>query len=256
MRNNKKIIVLAILVWLICGSPSAATTSKKINKENYSAQTGLSSEDKELKTGSMSLGRFSGQVVYDKEKDYYFLELRGARFPFKASPLQIKDILLEAPGANELEKNTALLYGIVGPKVSQTTILVNPAEEDEVKPAFNDIQRYIKIINRRKFGGIAYTNPLGKLQKSPGKDSQIKTIGDATSKAPMIQLKGPQSGATQTRVLVAGNGKIIVEGKTYEDLYKAADFIGITLLKMLCGSPSCPDASACATGGKCGCGKK
>ncbi len=30
--------------------------------------------------------------------------------------------------------------------------------------------------------------------------------------------------------------------------------VGITLLKMLCGSSECPDAAACATGGNCGCG--
>ena len=69
-----------------------------------------------------------------------------------------------------------------------------------------------------------------------------------------ILIKGPKSGAKKTRVSVIGGGKVIVEGKTYEELYKAADLICITLMKMLCGSSDCPDAAACATGGNCGCG--
>ncbi len=60
---------------------------------------------------------------------------------------------------------------------------------------------------------------------------------------------------TRGRVLSVdrAGGKVVVEGKTYEELYKAADLICITLLKMLCGSPDCPNAAACATGGDCGC---
>ena len=60
-------------------------------------------------------------------------------------------------------------------------------------------------------------------------------------------------GAQSTAVRVLGGGKFIIEGKTYEETYLAADFVSVTLLKMLCGSPDCPDAAACATGGDCGC---
>ncbi len=211
-------------------------------------------EDKKLKTGPMNLGKFFGQVTYDKEQDYYFLELRGARFPFKSSPLEAQDVLLEAPGKTDLEKNTSLLYGIMGKEVLNVTLLIDPNEEDEVMPAANDIARYIQIANRRKFAGIAYTKPGGKLKKSVVRGSQIQALKDATTKTPKILIKGPKSGAKKTRVSATGDGKVIVEGKTYEELYKAADLICITLMKMLCGSSDGPDAAACATGGNCGCG--
>jgi len=211
------------------------------------------SEDEELKTGPINLGRFIGQVVYDKEKDYYFLELKGARFPFKTSPIQAQEVLLEAPGKNKLEKNTSLLYGILGEGVLHVTLLINPDEEDDVMPAAVDIARYIQIVNPKKFAGIAYTKAGGKLEQSVVKGSQIQSLEDASSETPIIQIKGPKSEGSKTRVLVIEGGKVIVEGKTYEDVYKAADLICITLLKMLCGSPECPDAAVCATGGDCGC---
>ncbi|KKK71186.1 hypothetical protein LCGC14_2916450, partial [marine sediment metagenome] len=122
-------------------------------------------EDKKQKTGPMNLGKFFGQVTYDEEQDYYFLELRGARFPFKTSPIEAQDVLLEAPGKDILEKNTSLLYGIMGKEVLNATLLIDPNEEDEVMPAANDIARYIQIANRKKFAGIAYTKPGGKLEK-------------------------------------------------------------------------------------------
>jgi len=205
-------------------------------------------------TGPMNLGKFIGQVVYDQEKDYYFLELRGARFPFKTSPIQAQEVPLDAPGKNELEKNTALLYGMIGQQVLHTTILINPDEEDEVMPAASDLARYIQIANPRKLAGIAYTKPGGKLKRSVVKGSQIQSLAkDVTPQTPLIQIKGPKSGANSTRVRVLGGGKFVIEGETYEDTYKAADFVCITLIKMLCGSPECPDAAACATGGDCGC---
>jgi len=211
-------------------------------------------EERNQKTGPMNMGKFFGQVTYDKEQNYYFLELRGARFPFKTSPLEAQGILLEAPGKDDLNKNTSLLYGIMGKEVAYATLLVDPNEEDEVAPAVKDLARYIQIANRRKFAGIAYTKPGGKLEHSVKKGSQIQAFKDATAKTPIVLLKGPKSGAKQTKVSVVGDGKVVVEGKTYDQLYKAADRICITLMKMLCGSSDCPDAAACATGGKCGCG--
>ena len=206
------------------------------------------------KTGPMNLGKFYGQVTYDEEKEYYYLELMGARFPFKTSPIEAQDVLLEATGKKDLDKNTSLLYGILGKEVLNATLLIDPNEEDEVMPAATDLARFIQIANRRKFAGIAYTKPGGKLKRSVVKGSQIQALDDATVKTPKILLKGPKSGAKKTRVIVNEGGKVIVEGKTYEDLYKAADRICITLIKMLCGSSDCPDAGACATGGNCGCG--
>ena len=211
-------------------------------------------EDEKLKTGPMNLGKFFGQVTYDKEQDYYFLELRGARFPFKSSPIGAQSVLLEAPGKTDLEKNTSLLYGIMGKEVLNVTLLIDPNEEDEVMPAATDLQRYIQIANPRKFAGIAYIKEGGKLKRYVKKGSQIQALKDATTKTPKILLKGPKSGAKKTKVSVVGDGKVVVEGKTYEELYKAADLICITLMKMLCGSSDCPDAGACATGGNCGCG--
>ena len=211
-------------------------------------------EDKKLKTGPMNLGKFFGQVTYDKEQDYYFLELRGARFPFKSSPIEAQSVRLEAPGKKTLEKNTSLLYEIMGKEVLNVTVLINPDEEDEVMPAATDIQRYIQIANPRKYAGIAYTKAGGKMKKSVVRGTQIQTLKDATTKMPKILIKGPKSGAKETKVTVLGDGKVLIEGKTYEDVYKAADLICITLMKMLCGSSDCPDAAACATGGNCGCG--
>jgi len=268
--KNKKIVILvfsasflfiafAIGPWLIKGKPSVAASAKE-PKESEQPSAKETEEKKPstgpmewVGTGPMSLGKFIGQVVYDEEKDYYFLELRGARFPFKTSPIQAQEALLEAPGKNELEKNTSLLYGILGPEVLHATLLINPDEEDDVMPAASDIAQYIQIVNRRKFAGLAYTKPGGKLKQSVVKGSQIQALKDATSKTPIIQIKGPKSGARDTKVSVMKAGKVVVEGKTYEELYKAADLICITLLKMLCGSPDCPNAAACATGGDCGC---
>ncbi len=93
-----------------------------------------------------------------------------------------------------------------------------------------------------------------KLENSVVKGPQIQSLdSDATPETTIIQIRGPKSGAQSTAVQILGDGKFIVEGKTYEETYQAADFVSVTLLKMLCGSPDCPDAAACATGGDCGC---
>lgn len=250
MKNNKALMLLfglfflfilfAFGVWSMRGSWGVSTVAEK-------------SQAKGLKTGPMNLGEFIGKVTYDKEKDHYFLQLRGTRLPFKASPIQAQAVSLEAPGKNALEKNTSLLYGILGEEVLHTTLLINPDEEDEAMPAANDIARYIRIVNPKKFAGLAYTKPGGKSERSVVRGSQIQTLEDATAKTPIIQIKGPKSGASKTRVLSAGDGKVVVEGVTYEDLYKAADLLSLTFLKMLCGSSDCPNVAACATGGNCGC---
>lgn len=247
------LIASVIGAWLIDGRLSLIASAQAKESKTTDKEEKTTPEDKKLKTGPMNLGKFFGQVTYDKEQDYYFLELRGARFPFKTSPLEAQDVLLEAPGKTNLEKNTSLLYGIMGKEVLNVTLLIDPNEEDEVMPAADDIARYIQIANRRKFAGIAYTKPGGKLKQSVVRGSQIQALKDATTKTPKILIKGPKSGAKKTRVLAIGGGKVIVEGKTYEELYKAADYICITLMKMLCGSSDCPDAAACATGGNCGC---
>ncbi len=206
-------------------------------------------------TGLMSIGKFPGKVSYDPEEDYYFLELRGARLPFKTSPIQALEVELDAPGKSDIEKNKALLYGMIGPQVlKHVTLLVNPDEEDEVMPAVEDLARYIKMVNPSKFAGFAYTKPGGKSERSVIRGSQIQSFEkDASSVTPLILIKGPKSGAKSTKVRVLNGGKFIVEGETYANVTKAADFVAIILVKMLCGSPDCPDAAACATGGDCGC---
>jgi hypothetical protein len=253
-RVSFLLIVCVVVARLVDGTLSLTATTEAKESNVTIEKEEPAQEEKKLKTGPMNVGRFFGQVTYDQEKDYYLLELRGVRFPFKRSPIEAQDVLLEAPGKKDVEKNTKLLYGILGKEVSYATLLINPDEEDKVMPAATDIQRYIQIANRKKFGGIAYTKPGGKLKRSVRKGPQIQALKDATSKTPIIQLKGPESGAKKTKVSVLGDGKVIVEGKTYEELNKAADRICITLIKMLCGSSDCPDAAACATGGKCGCG--
>ena len=92
------------------------------------------------------------------------------------------------------------------------------------------------------------------MEDAASRGPQIQALKDAKPETPIIQIKGPGSGASKTRVAVLGDGKVVVEGKTYEELNKAAGLLSITLLKMLCGSSDCPDAAACATGGACGCG--
>lgn len=233
---------------------SQTDDTSEYNEEACIPEIGETPQYTGRKTGPMTIGRFPGEVVYDEEKDFYFLELRGARLPFKSSPLEAQSIRLEAEGKTDLEKNTSLLYTIMGKGVQNATVLINPDEEDEVMPAAEDIARYIQIANPRKFSGIAYTKEGGQMERSVRRGSQIRTLDDATPETSIIYLKGPKGGANKTGVFVAGKGQVIVEGETYEDLYKAADLICITLLKMLCGSEDCPDAAACATGGNCGCG--
>lgn len=264
------VIAAAIGAWVAFAAP-------KDQHESCATDTGEKPAKVERTTGPMNFGRFMGEVVRDDTNGFYFLQLRGARLPFKASPLQAQSVDLRAPGQKPLEKNTALLYAILGREVEAATLLINPDEEDQVMPAVEDIARYVKITNPRKFASVAYTKTGGKLQPPEASASAVRSVGEkyglqiaevqppkpsvnlvrtldeATAKRPLIQLKGPKSGATKTGVSVADRGQIIVEGKTYDELYTAADYIGITLLKMLCGSSECPDAVACATGGKCGC---
>lgn len=211
-------------------------------------------EDEQLMTGSLQFGKFPGRVRYDEGERLYYLELRGARFPFMTSPLAALDVPLEARGKTKLEKNTSLIYGILGRDVLHSTVLVNPEEEDEVMPAATDIARAIQIVNKKKFAGLAYTKVGGKLARSVSRGSQIASLEDATPRTPLVQLLGPKSGGSKTKIKVSDGGKVVVEGKDYEGLTQAADYIYMTLLQMLCGSPECPDASGCLTGGDCGCG--
>lgn len=248
-------------IWLLYGGGSSVATQAETLEKDDRSSKGTAEKISDTGsmlwqgTGPMSLGTFPGQVIYDEEKELYLLELRGARFPFKASPIKAQTVPLEAKGKNALEKNTALLYGVLGEDVMHTTLLINPDEETEVMPAAADIARYMQIVNPSKFNGIAYTKSGGKLKKTVSKGSQIQSLKkDAKSGTPVIQIKGPKSGAEKTRVAVMDDGKVIVEGKTYEELYTAADLLCITLLEMLCGSADCPDPAACASGGDCGCG--
>ncbi len=257
--NSNTILILAVafflifmavgLIWVLSGNPGKATAAE--SGELAGQATGMMDWQN---TSPMNVGKFIGQVAYSEEKEMYSLQLRGARFPFKASPILAQEVELDAKGKNTLEKNTALIHTILGPDVSYATLLINPDEEEEVMPAAVDIARYMQMVNSSKFAGVAYTKPGGKMEQSVAKGSQIQAFQDATSMTPIVQIKGPKSGATQTKVSVIGDGKVVVEGKTYEDLYKSAGLVGITLMKMLCGSSDCPDASSCATGGSCGCG--
>jgi hypothetical protein len=204
---------------------------------------------------SIQLGMYEGRVAYDSKLDYYFIEARGARFPFKTDPREALKVTLEAPGKDVLAKHSALLLGMMGKDVLRTTILINPDEEAEVAPAVRDLALYLQIVNRNKFSGVAYTKSGDKSPNSIGNGSRIQSLdSDATPVTPVIHIKGPKSGGQETVVRVLGDGKFVIEGKTFDELYKAADFVSVTLLKMLCGSTDCPDAAACATGGDCGCG--
>lgn len=218
------------------------------------AETLAASGSPDGDTGAMKFGRFVGQVRRDEADSLYYLELRGARFPFRSSPLRAQHVTLDAPGESVLEKNTALIHGILGERVRHATLLVDPAEEDEVMPAANDLAMAIRIVNARKFAGLAYTGAGGKMENPVAKGPRVRRFEDATAATPIIRLRGPRGGAEATRVHVAEGGRVLVEGKTYEGLEMAADFIYLTLLKMLCGSPECPDAASCLSGGDCGCG--
>jgi len=200
----------------------------------------------------VNLGALTGQVSYDEGEQLYFLEVRGARLPFAAHPRQALAVPLDAAGATPAEKNKELLYGIMGPDIRRVTLLVDPREEAEVTSATEDLQRYISIVALDKLGPIAYTSPGGNGTQSS--TAQVRKLTDATAQEPIILLKGPESGATSTSVSVRNGGQFVIEGETYEALYAAADLVCLTVVKMLCGSPDCPDAAACATGGGCGCG--
>ena len=210
---------------------------------------------KKTTTGPADLCLFFDQISYYKEQDYHFLELKEARFTIKSSHIDAQNVELDALGMTNLEKNTSLLCGILGKKVSSATLLINPDEEDEVMPAVNDIQRYLQISNPIKFAGITYTKPGGKVKQSVKNGPLIQTLEDATSETPIIRIKGPKSGAKKTKVSVVGGGKILVEGKTYPEVYKAAGFICITIMKMLLGTSDCPNATASAIGITCCCGE-
>jgi len=236
--------------------PTSEPTTEEGSTSEPTTEEGSTSEPttEEEQTDKIQLGMYEGRVTYDPEEDYYFIEARGARFPFKTDPREALKVLLEAPGEDIVAKYSALLLGMIGEGVLHTTILINPDEEDALIPAVNDLALYLQIANPRKFAGLAYTKPGGKIENSVIKGPQIQSLDvDATPQTTIVQIKGPQSGAQSTAVRVLGDGKFVIEGETYEETWRAADFVSLTLLKMLCGSPDCPDAAVCATGGDCGC---
>ncbi len=247
-RTKQVTTILSILLALILLMSACGKSSEPI------ATSAATPEEPKLNADEIQLGMYRGQVTYDSEEGFYFIAARGARFPFKTDPREALKVPLEAPGKDTLAKHSALLLGMIGEGVLHTTILVNPDEEDEIMPAVADLALYLQIANRRKFAGLAYTKPGGKLENSIVKGPQIQSLdSDATPETTIVQLRGPGSGAQSTAVRVLGGGKFIIEGETYEETYLAADFVSVTLLKMLCGSADCPDAAACATGGDCGC---
>lgn len=264
MKAKKSIVSVIIISVIIVTVGSVLVHNRTSNEGQTSVRTNPSKVEPAMKeagvtpdTGMMFIGRFPGKVSYDTEKEYYFLELRGARLPFKTSPKQALEVELEAHGRDDLEKNRSLLYGMIGPQVTHATLLVNPDEEDDVMPAVTDLSRYIKIAASSKFAGIAYTKSGGKLERSAIRGPQIQSFEkEASTVTPLILIKGPKSGARSTKVRVLDDGKFVVEGETYANVTRAADFVGISLIKMLCGSPDCPDVAACATGGDCGCGSR
>ncbi|MFQ5810010.1 MAG: hypothetical protein ACE5JM_10360, partial [Armatimonadota bacterium] len=200
----------------------------------------------------VNLGALTGRVTHDAQEGVYFLELRGARLPFKAHPRRALAVTLHAPGATPSEKHKDLLYGIMGPDIRRVTVLVDPREAEETAPAVEDLQRYIGLVAQDKLGPIAYTSQRAKATGAVA--AQVRQLTEATSQQPIILLRGPKGGATSTAVRVRGRGQFVIEGETYDAVSAAADFVCLTIVKMLCGSPDCPDAAACATGGGCGCG--
>ena len=155
----------------------------------------------------MDLGKFTGQVVYDATQDLYFLELRGVRLPFKTNPIEATEVKLVAPGKTDKDKNSTLLLGLLGKNVHQAILLINPDEAMELAPEISDIQRYVQMVNPKKFGGVVYT-------QSNDERIAVRSLEDATSRKPIVQIKGPESGAEATRVSVLGTGQFVIEGKT------------------------------------------
>ncbi|MFW6150820.1 MAG: hypothetical protein ACOC6A_04730 [Chloroflexota bacterium] len=201
----------------------------------------------------IQLGMYKGRVSYEAEEGRYFIEAKGAKFPFRTDPREAQNVVLDAPGDDVLAKNSALLLGMLGEDVLHVTILISPDEEDLVMPAVADLAMYLQVANRSKFAGVAYTAPGGKMESSVAKGAQVQSLEGATRETPIIRIKGPDSGASSSGVRVLGGGRFIVQGKTYDEVCLAADFVSLSLLKMLCGSTDCPDAAACASGGDCGC---
>jgi len=136
MNIIRVVVVFALLMFIVPLSVIAGTESKPV---------------------TINLGKFLGKVTYDAEKDYYYLELKGARFPLKTNPQEALKVLLEAPGKDELEKNSALLLGLLGKDIFQVTILINPDEQDELAPALADLERYLKMVGRGRYAGVAYS---------------------------------------------------------------------------------------------------
>lgn len=238
------LIIIVISAYFVYSMPA-----NNLSPEQPNEKTNPSSET----LYTIPLGMSTGRVTYDPKQDYFFIEVEGARLPFKTDPREALEVPFEAPGGDEKAKISALLLGMMDEDVRHVTILINPDEENEVTPAVDDLKRYVQMVNSKKYNGIAYTKSGGQLQNSVIYGGQIQSLDEATPETPIILIKGPKSGAESTRVAVLGDGKFLIEGETYEDTYKAADFVSITLVKMLCGSADCPDAASCATGGDCGC---
>lgn len=253
MMSRSMGVVLALV--LVAGTwwvlrPKAGPRPADHSAMAASGQGGCEAPDGD----TVSLGAFKGTVSHDKEKDMYSVQLRGARLPFKADPRRASEVPLRAPGDTPKDKNRELLYGIMGPEVKGVTLVADEREKEQVKPAVEDLERYITIVAADKFKGAIYSKLDGEQAHARPEGGKPGRLEDATVNEPVVLLRGPKAGAASTGVEVRPNGQFVIEGKSYNELYAAADMVCLTIVKMLCGSPDCPDASACATGGSCGCG--
>src|SRR6266700_3563355 len=136
--KKKKTIAIATVTGLaviaaVLGVWFASDKPREQLHASCAADTGEKPSKVERTTGPINFGRFMGEVVREETNGMYFLQLRGARLPFKASPLQAQSVDLQAPGQKALEQNTALLYAIMGKDVEGAAILINPEEEDQVQ---------------------------------------------------------------------------------------------------------------------------
>ncbi len=85
------------------------------------------------------------------------------------------------------------------------------------------------VIAAMKVAGAIGAATRGEVKAKSALTSEI-SLSEGTVTHPIIFIKGPKSGATQTKITIVAPGQIVVEGKTYEELENAAIRAALAIL--------------------------
>jgi hypothetical protein len=181
-----------------------------------------------------------GSINYDEAKGIYFMKVRGMTFPFKTDPCEAANIEVYANN----DPATELVEALLSRSVNTVTLLTDAKDGDESIRAADEVYSYLSIGRG--------SNIVWATTEKTDLNEKIASLNDASPTNSIVYLKGPNAGATETKVRVDGN-KVIIEGGSYEGLVMAADRVVLEMAAIFCGSATCKDPVGCAAGRSCGC---